>query len=192
MRVRIAVFNHLLGQQPALRAELARHAGRRVGVVLPPAALTGVVTDQGWLAACEGQPEAVIRLRHGAALSALQGKEAALGDVTIEGDAELGMAVGRLLARLQWDAVEDLSRVVGDVAANRLQSVARGLLGIKGEIGWRLAESWIEHLREEAPMLAGRHQVESFIKNVDALRDDAARLDKRLARLEAALAGNKE
>ncbi|WP_199102018.1 SCP2 domain-containing protein [Aquitalea sp. ASV11] len=192
MRIQIAVFNHLLNQQPAVRAELAAHAGRRLGVVLAPMTVRGVVTEEGWLAACEGEPEATIRLSHAAALAAASGRDPALNEVTLEGDAELAAAVGRLLARLRWDAGEDLSRLVGDVAANRLQRVARASLGFKGEIAWRLLENWVEHLREEAPMLASRQAVGGFVAAVDGLRDDVARSEKRLARLEAALAQTKE
>lgn len=192
MRIQIAVFNHLLKQQPELRAELAAHAGRRIGIALPPLSVRGVLTDEGWLAACAGEPEASIRLRHGAALAAATGRDPALGDVSLEGDAELAAVVGRLLAHLRWDAGEDLSRLLGDVAANRLQSVARASLGFKGEIAWRLMENWIEHLREEAPLLASRRAVRGFVDAVDGLRDDLARSEKRLARLEAALAESKE
>lgn len=192
MRIQIAVFNHLLNQQPAVRAELAVHAGRRIGIVLPPLTVRGVINDQGWLAACAGEPEATIRLSHAAALAAVSGRDPALRDVVLEGDAELGSAVGRLLARLRWDAGEDLSRVMGDVAANRLQGVARASLGFKGEIAWRLLENWIEHLREEAPLLASRQAVGRYVGAVDSLRDDVARSEKRLQRLEAALSEPKE
>ncbi|MBA4709018.1 ubiquinone biosynthesis accessory factor UbiJ [Aquitalea aquatica] len=192
MRIQIAVFNHLLNQQPAVRAELAAHVGRRVGIVLAPLTVRGVITDEGWLAACAGEPEATIRLQHAAALAAVSGRDPALSDVSLEGDTELAAAIGRLIARLRWDAGEDLSRVMGDVAANRLQRVARASLGFKGEIAWRLLENWVEHLREEAPMLASRQAVASYLRAVDSLRDDVARSEKRLARLEAALVQPKE
>jgi ubiquinone biosynthesis protein UbiJ len=192
MRIQIAVFNHLLNQQPAVRAELAAFAGRRIGITLPPLTVRGVINEQGWLAACAGEPEATLRLSHAAALAAASGRDPALRDVSLEGDAELGSAVGRLLARMRWDAGEDLSRVMGDVAANRLQRMARASLGFKGEIAWRLLENWIEHLREEAPLLASRQAVGRFVGAVDSLRDDVARSEKRLQRLEAALSEPKE
>lgn len=185
MGLRIAAFNHLLNQHPAVRAELAQHAGRRIGISLPPFDLSGVVTSDGWLAACEGEPEARLRLKHGVALAQLSGREPAMADIVLEGDTELAANVGRIVRQLQWDATEDLSRVVGDVAAHRVQGWVRGLFGIKGEIGGRLLESWIEHLREEAPLLAKKTDVEAFVSAVDTLREDADRFEKRLALLEA-------
>ena len=184
MRIRLAAFNHLLNQHPAVRADLALHAGRRIAIILPPLDVSGVVTEEGWLAASEGEAEATLRLKHGVAVSQLTGNAPDLSDVVLEGDAELAANVGRIVRQLKWDATEDLSRVVGDVAAQRVQGFVRGLFGIKGEIGSRLLESWVEHLREETPLLAKRQQVEVFIADVDALRDDVARLEKRLARLE--------
>ncbi|AXK40790.1 ubiquinone biosynthesis accessory factor UbiJ [Crenobacter cavernae] len=186
MRLSIAVFNHLINQHPVLRAELATRAGRRVAVRLPPLSVEGVITEEGWLAACEGEPEATVRLKHGAAISTLTGREPALSDVLLEGDAELASLVARVIAKLKWDATEDASRLVGDAAAHRLETVVKGVLGFKGAVGWRLAENWLEHLREEAPLLAKKHDVNRFVAEVDALRDDIERCDKRLARLEAA------
>ncbi|ATP27742.1 Ubiquinone biosynthesis protein UbiJ, contains SCP2 domain [Chromobacterium violaceum] len=186
MAIQIAAFNHLLNQHPARRAELAAHAGRRVAIALPPLHVAGVITEEGWLAACDGEPEARLKLRHGAVLSHLTGQAPQLSDIALEGDAELASAVGRIVGQLHWHASEDLSRVFGDVAAQRMENLARGLFGFKGQLAFRLADGWIEHLREEAPLLASRHLVQRFVAEVDHLRDDAGRLDKRLERLEAA------
>lgn len=186
MRVQIAAFNHLLNQHPGVRADFAKYAGRRVAVHLPPLSVAGVITEQGWLAMCEGEPEAVLRLKHGVAIAALTGRDPVLSDVLLEGDVELASQVGRLLGKLKWDAAEDLSRVVGDVAANRLEGWVRGVFGLKGQVAWRLAESWLEHIREEAPLLAKKNGVGQYVSEVDKLRDDVERFEKRLERLAAA------
>jgi ubiquinone biosynthesis protein UbiJ len=185
MRIQIALFNHLLNQHPGVRAELAKYAGRRMAVHLPPVSVAGVITEEGWLAQCEGEPEATLRLKHGVALAALTKRDPEFSDIKLEGDIELATQLGRLIGKLHWDATEDLSRVVGDVAANRIESLVKGALGIKGQIGWRLAENWLEHIREEAPLLARTSDVVRFVQQVDVLRDDVERLEKRLARLEA-------
>lgn len=181
-----AAFNHILNQHPVLRARLARHAGRRLALKLPPLEAAGVVTDEGWLAACEGEPEARVVVRHAAALAALSGRPPAMSDVVLEGDAELAADFGRLVSELSWDAGEDLSRLLGDAAAHRVETLARGLLGFKGQVALRLLDNWVEHLRDEAPLLARRGDVARFVADVDALRDDAERAEKRLSRLEAA------
>ncbi|MDN0084393.1 sterol-binding protein [Crenobacter sp. SG2305] len=184
----LALINHLLNQRPVAREELARHAGRRIAFTLPPVTVRGVLTEQGWLADSDGEAEAGVTVSHGAVLTALSGRDPDLTAVKLSGDTELATTVARVFGQLKWDAGEDLSRLVGDVAANRVERFVRSALGIKGEIGGRLLESWIEHLREEAPLLARKHDVAHFVADIDALRDDVERLDKRLERLADALA----
>lgn len=182
------MLNHLLKQSPEVRADFAALAGRRLRISLPPLAVTGVVCDDGYWAATEGEPETVVRLSTGAAFKRVAGGEMTPADVAVDGDSELGLAAARLLARLQWDAAEDASRLVGDVAAHRLERFVRGALGVKGEIGARLIGSYVEHLKEEVPLLARRPDVERFCGEVDDARDALERVEKRLARLEAARA----
>lgn len=47
--------------------------------------------------------------------------------VQIQGDAEFAAAIGRLAKDLRWDAEEDLSRVVGDIAAHRIANTSKDL-----------------------------------------------------------------
>ncbi|GGY02103.1 ubiquinone biosynthesis accessory factor UbiJ [Paludibacterium paludis] len=187
MRIGLAVFNHLLKQTPEARAMLAAHAGRRVAWRVPPVLVSGVVTGEGWLAECDGEPEAVLALSHAAVLSALAGKDPALSDIAMEGDAELAGELARISGRLSWHWVEDLSRLAGDAAASRAERAVRRMAGARGEIVWRLAESWIEHLRDEAPLLARKSDVDASVTAIDELRDDCERFEKRLRRAEDAL-----
>ncbi|BEV72035.1 hypothetical protein THUN1379_15170 [Paludibacterium sp. THUN1379] len=187
MQPALALFNHVLNQHPAVRAQLAELAGRRVALQLPPLSMAGVITDEGWLAASEGEPEAIVAVRPLAALVAQwRGRTPEFADLQLHGDAQLAQRFGHLIGSLRWLPVEDLSRVVGDVAAHRLEGWALQAADFSQQVGSRLLESWVEQLREEAPLLARRRDVEQFVTAVDTLRDDAARLEKRLARLEAA------
>jgi hypothetical protein len=65
---------------------------------------------------------------------------------------------------------------------------ARHVVAQGVHLAWRLASAYAEHLKEETPLLCKRTQVDAWHGQVDALRDDVARADKRLARLEALLA----
>ena len=47
----------------------------------------------------------------------------------------------------------------------------------------RLAASAAEYWTEESPVIATRVKVEDFVAAVSALRDDVARLEKRIDRL---------
>lgn len=169
-RPQLAVLNHLLAQQEGVRQRLAEHAGRRFRVELPPLGVSAVVLADGFAGQTDGEPEARVRLSSSLLVKRLTGGEPGAGDVQLDGDAELGLALARILADLRWDAVEDLSRVVGDVAAYRAERWLRGALGVKGEVAWRLASAYAEHLKEETPLLCKRTQVDAWHGQVDALR----------------------
>lgn len=187
MHLPIALFNHLLAQQPEVRAGLAALAGRRVALEIAPLRVSGVLTEAGWLAESTGMPEATLRVAPLAALAAqLTGRAPGFDALALEGDRQLAQAFAHEAGRLRWLPVEDLSRLVGDAAAHRIEGAVRRVAGLKGEIVWRLADNWLDHVREEAPLLARARDIQHFTSAVDALRDDVERFEKRLRRLETA------
>jgi ubiquinone biosynthesis protein UbiJ len=111
------------------------------------------------------------------------------GSVRIEGDAEVAQGFRRLLEQTQPEFEEELSRVIGDVAAHRVAGLARGLLQWGQRTTGSLATNVAEYLQEEGRDLPTRLEVEEFVGGVDGLRDDAARLEARLAKLEAQSGG---
>ena len=131
------------------------------------------------------EPTLTIALPPRSLLDAARGDEAALKNVDVRGDAELAQMVLFLVGHLRWDAEEDLSRVIGDIAAHRLMSDAKALLAWERDARSRLAQSAGDYLTAEAGVLAAAGRIEDFAGGVDRLRDDTARLEKRLARLAA-------
>jgi ubiquinone biosynthesis accessory factor UbiJ len=105
------------------------------------------------------------------------------GKVRIEGDAEIAQAFRELLEHTQPDLEEELAQVVGDVAARRVANLARGMLDFGRRATDSLATSAAEYLQEEGRDVPVRLEVEEFLRDVDLLRDDVARLEARLARL---------
>jgi ubiquinone biosynthesis protein UbiJ len=79
---------------------------------------------------------------------------------------------------------EDLSRVVGDAAAHRAVSAARGAAAWGKDASERLAAGAAEYWTEEDPLIATRVKVDGFVAGVTELRDAVERLDKRIALLE--------
>ncbi|QNM96237.1 ubiquinone biosynthesis accessory factor UbiJ [Chitinimonas koreensis] len=184
--LRLAVLNHLLAQRADLRAELARHAGQAACLAVPPFRLAFAVTTDGLL--CEpSEAPATTLLVYPSLLPRLALRDpAAEREIVVEGDGALAATVGRVLQALDWDAEADLARLIGDIAAHRLAQTARQTLGSPRVVARNLAESAVEYLQEEARLLATGPGVRHFLGEVDRLRDDAARLEKRLQRLEQA------
>jgi ubiquinone biosynthesis protein UbiJ len=131
-------------------------------------------------ASLSGTPIALLALAGPQAEGALRG-----GGVRIEGDAEVAQKFRDLLGQAQPDFEEELARVIGDVAARQVANFARGILDWGRRAGGSLASNVAEYLQEEGRDLPTRTEVEEFLADVDKLRDDAERIDARLARLES-------
>jgi ubiquinone biosynthesis protein UbiJ len=105
------------------------------------------------------------------------------GKVRIEGDAEIAQAFRELLEQTRPDFEEELSQIIGDVAARRVANLAREVLAFGRRAGDSLATSAAEYLQEEGRDVPARIEVEEFLREVDRLRDDVERLEARLTRL---------
>lgn len=106
------------------------------------------------------------------------------GSIELTGDAHIADDFSRLLALAKPDIEEELSGVVGDVAAHRLGEIARGVTGWSREARSTLGANIREYLQEESRDVPSRYEVEKFADNVDRLRDDVARLEARIDRLQ--------
>ncbi len=88
-----------------------------------------------------------------------------------------------LFRHLRWDIEEDLSRVFGDVLAHRMVEQGRLFAAWNREAAEKLAQNLAEYWIEEQPLLAPAAPVRQFLSDVDQLRDDLARLEKRIGAL---------
>lgn len=185
MKLSADALNHLLRQNSWAAGQLQPYAGKTVRLSLPPLQSTLTINAAGEFDAVTGNDaDATIALTPTAALRLLLQPESAASLATLSGDMQLATAVGKVLHGLRWDAEEDLSRVVGDIPAHEL---SRAGSAIKHElarqaqaIAGMLAEYWLE----EQPLIAKKRHLEQFSREVDALRDDVERLEKRLQHLE--------
>jgi ubiquinone biosynthesis protein UbiJ len=183
----LGTSRHLLAPAQWARSRLGQHAGKqvRIELLLAPAPIVLRIGTDGYLE--RGDPDAtpdlVIRLTPAAAARWLSDREAAWREARVEGDMELAAAVSHVFSNLRWDYEEDLSKLVGDVAAHRLAGGARRLSVWPAEAAESLARAVAEYLGEERHALATPLAVEEFTAEVDELRDAVERLDKRIDRL---------
>jgi ubiquinone biosynthesis protein UbiJ len=105
--------------------------------------------------------------------------------IRISGDAEVAQRFRDLLQQAQPDFEEELSRVVGDVAAHQLASLARGFLDWGRKAADSLGVNVAEYLQEEGRDVPTRTELDEFLEAVDKLREAADRLEARIARLES-------
>jgi ubiquinone biosynthesis accessory factor UbiJ len=178
----IPVINRLLRQNSWALERLRPFAAKVVRIDCFPAVLLAAITDSGEVAAVspEMPPDVTIRLSPLAPLRIIARDPAAWNDIAVEGDAAFAAALNHVARNIRWDIEEDLSRVFGDIAAHRMVKAGHKLDQWGRQGADNLARSFTEYWTEEDPLIAGRADVEQFNRDVDALRDDVARLEKRI------------
>jgi len=177
-----AAINHLLGQAAWAREKLIPFAGHAAQIKLPPFEAAFVVTPDGSIAAppADATLEVTIALPATTPLLALQGKDAVMRAARIEGSAEFAQSLGFVIRNLRWDAEEDLSRLVGDVAAHRIVRGGKEFVAWQQQAAQNFAANLAEYFTEEQPLVAKKADLNAFSADVDRMRDDVARLEKRL------------
>jgi ubiquinone biosynthesis accessory factor UbiJ len=138
-------------------------------------------TEQAPSATLSGTPLAFARLAGPQPEAALRG-----GSVHIQGDAEVAQTFSELLKHARPDLEEELSRLIGDVAAHQVGSAARSFLSFAQRAASTFTQNLSEYLQEEGRDVPSRVEADEFIAEVDKLRDDVERIQARIARLERA------
>lgn len=192
-RLVLGALNHVLGQHAWARDKLTQFAGRsvRIGLqtdklprlpFLPAPHIDARIGGQGLLEALPPSeqvienPSVEMLLKPG--LQALgdfsrNGPQGLLRHMKIEGDVLLAAALGEIASQARWDFEDDLSRVVGDVAARRTGRLVEDAR-LASQDGAQALKAQYDLLRQhrEAPL---------------AVREGLQALDERLASLSARL-----
>jgi ubiquinone biosynthesis accessory factor UbiJ len=187
------VLNRGLPRSPRAQQLCAELAGRRIAIETPALARLVVESTGNSLRVTRGSLAADAEVIGGPlSMLALAGSpiDAPLsgGDVEVRGDAELARKFRELAGLLAPDLEEDLSLLIGDVAAHRLGRLARGALGWTRDAAATLLQDVGEYFSHERGDLVSRDEGEPFLRGVDALREDVDRFDARLELLKQRLA----
>lgn len=189
-RALTGAFNRALDLDPEARTRLKPLAGRAVALQLEPGGTLRVAID----ADCRIQvqlesadpAELTIRTSPGAVLKLLATGSAGIGQLKIEGDAELARELQRLAKVFEPDVEGLFVRGFGEVLGFQLARVARDLGGWVRNGARRLAEQSAEYLREESRDLVAPGELDQFLDEVDEVRAGVERAERRLERLLAA------
>ena len=108
----------------------------------------------------------------------------------MQGDAELGQQLQKILARFDFDWEELIARVVGDTPARKIGN------------GLRFSAQWVEqtanqskenlagYLQEEKRILVTEVAMAQFTSDVAALRADVDRISQRIDRVRHSIAAD--
>lgn len=178
-------LNHLLRQNHWALPRLKKFSGKTVRFNIAPFSLAYTILDDGLLrnaditcsadAVCNLAPSLLPRL-------ALH-DETAHNEIHSEGDPALLTEIFFLTKNLHWDIAEDLSSFTGDIAAERIVQATENAQRQLRDAASNLAHAATEYWTEERSLIATPPQLNSFMQQVDALRNDIARLEQRIKRL---------
>lgn len=179
-------LNHVLRSTPLALERVRKLAGRTVAFHIGPMTLAFTAQTTGEVEpAVAGAPRDLdVRVSPFLLPRLAANDAAAYREVEMHGDPDLAQEVEFLARNLRWDAEEDLSRVVGDIAAHRLAEGARTMRRWTGEAALRLSQSAAEYWTEEKPLIASRVKIESFAREAAELGEALDRLERRIAKLE--------
>jgi ubiquinone biosynthesis accessory factor UbiJ len=176
-------LNHLLDAEPWARERLAPFAGERVELRSPVFRLHLAITEEGKVKPGDAGPGLVIDVKPSFFAELARGQEHALKAVEVSGNAQLAAEVMTLARNLRWDIEEDLSRVVGDIAARRIVQAGRDLFAWQADAATRIGEALRDYLTEERPVLMHASELDAFAAAVRNFSDAVERLEKRIQRL---------
>lgn len=191
-----AALNRAIALDPETRAALGPLQDRSVelAVEAPPLALRlQVEGDRLTVGPVDpgSEPDLGVRATLGGLLSQLpmlrRDDAPPVGRMRVSGDADLARRLQRLAERFDPDWQQPFVAVFGEIAGVQVaRAVAAGLRHAR-DAGRDLAETAAEYVTEESRDVVGRAELDAFHDDVDTLRDDAARLAARIARLRQAL-----
>lgn len=138
MSALLPIINRLILQSPDSRSELTSFAGKTLTLNIAGLKLAGRITEDGLLSAGNGFADTEITFRNSAIRKILQGGEPGAGDIRLEGDLILGIAVLSLLGSLRSRASDELARIFGTQAGigSRATDIGHGIK----QIGRNIAE----------------------------------------------------
>ena len=178
-------LQHLLTQNSWANALLQPYAGKAVQFDIASIKANIIILEDGGLgmAGETNIADATVCISASLLLRLIAQDEAAKVQIVISGDTHLATEFAKVLSSMRWDYEDDLSKLVGDVSALKISQFGRdAATGIKRN-SIQLAEMLSEYWQEEKPLIAKNRLVEKFNTEVDTLRADVARFEKRLTKL---------
>lgn len=181
----VRALNHLVAGEDWAGERLRPFAGQRVAILGGPFPLHIGVTAEGLFAATEvvDSPGVTITLPADFPARLLLDRGSLFSSAKLAGSADFAETLAFVFRNLRWDAEDDLARFVGDMAARRLVQAAQALHQWQQQATSNFAENLAEYATEESDLLVPGWDIATFGEAVSTLRDDVARLEKRLQRL---------
>lgn len=183
----VPVLNHLLAREDWARLRLGPYAGQTFRIEGGPAPLPMTVTESGYLrpASAGELPSVTIAFPSDAIVGLLFDAASIPASARLSGAASFAETLAFVFRNLHWDYEADLAGLFGDIPAHRIaRLLGEGLAWQRSTLRW-LGSNLAEFATEESALVTRAPDLAQFCGEVDRLRDNLARLEKRISRLSS-------
>jgi len=186
-----SIINRVLALDPVALTEMSRLAGKAVALEVTDIKRTLYLRPgPAGINLTHVPPDHIDTTLSGTCMdfvAASTRKERRDTPLRIDGDADLAASIQGILARLDIDWEEELSRVFGDVLAHELMGKLRRVANWCRETQTTLRTDLRDYLVEESHLTPHPIELEDFMSGVDRLRADSDRIEARIDRLRRRL-----
>lgn len=179
------ILNHLIQEESWAIARLRPFSGSLVEINAKPLALALTINEHGLFSVATdiSSPDVVLTLPPDAAGRFLADKQSLMSSVQIAGSVDLAETLGFIFRNLRWDIEADLAKALGDIPARRLSLFGAGLFTQVRHSLQRTAQNISEFMTEDSTAVTPARDLCQFGNEVNTLRDDVARLERRIRSL---------
>lgn len=181
----LTLLNRLLERESRGRQRLQSFRGQTALIEGGPIDLAMTVDDSGLLrmALPDEAPTVTISFGPQAPIKLLTDPDGLFASARLTGAANFAETLAFVFRNLRWDYEADIAVLLGDIPAHRLTSLISQGFNWHRTTVQRLRSNLAEYLTEESAQITPTRELLTFGHNVDCLRDDLARLEKRISRL---------
>ena len=179
-KLRKLVLNHVLSQNDWMSSRLKKFHNKTILIKISELSIFFKVNKKGLLEHISQvkDPDASISMPINSFINQIIHKENK--GITIKGDIDLAKEVSEILKKTKWDVEEDLSKIIGDVAANRLGILGGKFLNESKKVTISIAEAFKEYWEEEKPLIAKKTRVQQFLAEIDNINEDVERIEAKI------------
>lgn len=186
-RTAVSALNHILSGENWARERLRGFVGQHVRLLAGPVAVELAIDSEGIFQlralGSEVVPAVTIELPADLPFRLLNGRDTIFAAARLSGSADFAEALAFVFRNLRWDVEDDLSRLVGDIAARRLVRGGKAVFAWQKAAAANFAANIAEYLSDEKHLVVPARDVRRFVLEVEATRANLENLEKRLARL---------
>ncbi len=179
-------YQRLIARESWARAALDGYAGRVARIEIGFARIELRILPGGDLAAGGNgrAPDVSVAANPAAVAQVWADPSSARRDLRIEGDVDFAQTLIDVLQKLRPDPAEDLSRFVGDIAAERIVNTLQTVLEQARDVAWRAARQGADYWVAENPMLLGTQEFVQHRIELAALLERIDRITRRVGALD--------